>query len=620
MVIVDEAHHLNADEKGGATLGYALVERMVRENRVQSMVFITGTPHRGKNFGFLALLKLLHPDRFDPQQPLKKQLPRLREVMIRNNKQRVTDLNGQQLFYQPVVTSETYYYSEAEDHFYQMMTEFIVTGKTYAASLSEASEGQAVMLVLIALQKLASSSVAAIRRTLKRRLEQMHQRGQDLKELKDSLARYQEYEQVGDSDLASDLEERIAALSAGLKLMEGEEFRLRQLVAAADAVTVETKIDKIINILLDRFSDRQVLFFTEYKATQALLMSTLIKHFGEGCVTFINGDERIDDVLDSRGRLKTLYENRAQAADKFNAGKVRFLISTEAGGEGIDLQEHCHTLIHVDLPWNPMRLHQRVGRLNRYGQTHPVEVVTLRNPDTVEAAIWDKLNNKIGQITLALSQVMDDPEDLLQLILGMTSPTLFREVFADAGDIPGDSLSEWFDQKTARFGGRDAIETVRDLVGYSARFDFQQISSQIPRLDLPALRPFLVSMLTLNHRQVQQNEDGSLSFLTPEVWLKNDPGMRRRYDNLIFNRQERAKDAISRIVGVGHRVIDKALQQAKASSACVATLPTDVLAYPLFIFRLNDRVTGTGGTVRAVIAGVELDLVSPQSGTLLLVH
>ncbi len=617
MVLVDEAHHLNADEKGGATLGYTLVERIEREKRAQSMVFFTGTPHRGKNFGFLALLKLLRPDQFDPQQPLRSQLPRLRQVMIRNNKQQVTDLTGRRLFHQPLVTSETYHYSEAETNFYQMMTEFIVTGKTYAASLSETSEGQAVILVLITLQKLASSSVAAIRRTLKRRLEQMHQRRQDLKELKDSLARYQEYEQAGDSDLASSLEEQVATLSAGLKLMADEESRLRQLVAAADAVTVETKIDKIVNILLDRFADRPVLFFTEYKATQALLMSILMKHFGDGCVTFINGDEQLDEVLDSRGRSKTLYEKRGQAADKFNAGKVRFLVSTEAGGEGIDLQERCHTLIHVDLPWNPMRLHQRVGRLNRYGQTQQVEVVTLRNPDTVEAAIWDKLNNKIGQITLALSQVMDDPEDMLQLVLGMTSPNVFREVFAEADRVERGSLAGWFDQKTAQFGGRDAIETVRDLVGHSARFDFQQVADQIPRLDLPALRSFITSMLMLNQRMVKQNDDDSISFLTPEPWLKDEPGIRRRYDQMIFDRKARGKEALSHILGVGHKVMDKALQQAKSGSACVSTLPADILPNPLFVFRLNDRITGTGATVRAVIAGVELDPLNPAASILL---
>lgn len=82
--------------------------------------------------------------------------------------------------------------------------------------------------------------------------------------------------------------------------------------------------------------------------------------------------------------------------------------------KGIDLQERCSALIHVDLPWNPMRLHQRVGRLNRYGQQRPVEVVSLRNPDTVEAMIWQKLEQKLNSIMRALGSAMDEPEDLMQ--------------------------------------------------------------------------------------------------------------------------------------------------------------------------------------------------------------
>jgi superfamily II DNA/RNA helicase len=127
---------------------------------------------------------------------------------------------------------------------------------------------------------------------------------------------------------------------------------------------------------------------------------------------------------------------------------LRYLVSTEAGGEGIDLQTRCHTLIHVDLPWNPMRLHQRVGRLNRYGQSQPVEVVTIRNPDTVESRIWGKLEEKLRHIMEALGHAMDEPEDLMQMVLGMAGPGFFNEVFTEGPRIPGDRLDEWFDSKT----------------------------------------------------------------------------------------------------------------------------------------------------------------------------
>src|SRR5206468_1272086 len=148
-----------------------------------------------------------------------------------------------------------------------------------------------------------------------------------------------------------------------------------------------------------------VLFFTEYKATQSLLMSELMRRFGDDCVSFINGENRADEVQDVNGQMRALRQTRETAAELFNEGRVRFLISTEAGGEGIDLQERCHSLVHVDLPWNPMRLHQRVGRLNRYGQKKRVDVITLRNPETVEARIWDTLNLKIENIMRAFGHV-----------------------------------------------------------------------------------------------------------------------------------------------------------------------------------------------------------------------
>jgi superfamily II DNA or RNA helicase len=599
MVVIDEAHHLNADEETGPTLGYKMVEKLQEAGRIVSMVFFTGTPHRGKNYGFLALLRLLRPDLFDQRQPLEDQLSHLKRVMIRNNKQNVTDLAGKRLFQEPLVKASTYSYTPEEAKFYRTLTEFILTGKAYAQTLAQ-SEGRTVMLVLIAMQKLASSSVAAIRRALHGRLARIVAGRKRLAELEVRLQNYQEREEEGDEDHLAALEEQIAELSAQVVLMADEEPRLRELVAAADAVTDETKLRKILELLEGPFADRPVLLFTEYKATQSLLMSKLLARFGSGCVTFINGDERADGVSDGFSAPRTLNETRERAAERFNAGQVRFLISTEAGGEGIDLQQNCHSLIHVDLPWNPMRLHQRVGRLNRYGQSRQVEVYSVRNPDTVESRIWEKLNTKIERIMRALGQVMREPEDLLQLVLGMASPSLFREVFTDAPSVPPESLVDWFDAKTARFGGQDALAAVQALVGNCTRFDFQQASRQIPRLDLPDLKPFFKAMLSLNKRKVQDDSDG-LSFLTPEPWSVF-PGARREYAGMVF---ERHGSDLQRVLGVGHRLVDQALAQACASPASVAAVPDVVLELPLYVFRLTDRVTSGGGQVRAVTVAIE---------------
>jgi hypothetical protein len=338
-----------------------------------------------------------------------------------------------------------------------------------------------------------------------------------------------------------------------------------------------------------------------------------MQRFGDGCVTFINGDNLAKEVIDASGATRSLRKRREDASDDFNTGDVRFLVSTEAAGEGVDLQEQCYTLIHVDLPWNPMRLHQRVGRLNRYGQKEQVEVVTLRNPDTIESRIWDKLNSKIENIMLVLREAMDEPEDLFQLVLGMTPPTLFRELFSQGRTVSQDSLTSWFNQKTARFGDKDVIDTVRELVGHSAKFDYDQVSDQLPRVDLPELSPFFLNALTLNGRRPQEDDKG-LTFKTPENWL-GEPGIRRSYEDMVFDRELRSKNAQKRILGVGHRVLDKALVQATSSTACVATVPEKLLKEPILVFQIWDRVTTSGGHVRKAIVGisVESDKASPYT-------
>jgi len=610
LLIVDEAHHLNADEQTGPTLGYTFLHNLIHHHkRVHSTVFFTGTPHRGKHYQFFALLQLLRPDLFDAKEAtrseanLYRQMNNLQEVMVRNNKQLVTDMKGQRLFTSVRVSSETYSYTTEEEYFYNKLTEFILTGKAYASGLSGVNQ-RTVILILICMQKLASSSVAAIRKALKGRLQRLEQNERELQNLQRRRQVIHEMQQLLneqdlDEDEVNQLEEKVLELDHKVLLMKDEKPRLEELIRVAELVNEETKILKILEILEQRFPDRQLLFFTEYKATQALLMSALIQKYGHGCVTFINGDERLEGVIDAQKNVKTYQERRENAASQFNQKKVRFLISTEAGGEGIDLQDYCYTLIHVDLPWNPMRLHQRVGRLNRYGQTKTVEVLTLRNPDTVETRIWDKLNEKIENIMLSMQNIMEEPEDLLQLVLGMTSPKLFREIFSEATGHQ-DNLSRWFDHKTARFGGQDVITTVQELIGSCNKFDFQESSPLLPQGDLIDLQPFFMTMLQVKKRRVKKEEDNTLSFKTPEDWVQ-EIGVLRDYEGLHFDRT--CRDRASKLLGVGHRLINIALDQACDFSVSVAQV--NALEYPLWILQIKDRVTGLKANTRQVIMGLQ---------------
>lgn len=604
LVLVDEAHHMNVDEDRGRTLAFQLVERLQTRGRVQSMVLFTGTPHRGKDYGFLSLLKLLRPDDFDPQEPLEDQVRKLRTVMIRNNKQRVTDMTGANLFTPVVSRRETYSYSTEEAEFYSKLTDFITTGKAYAQGLGRQQRRTAI-LVLITMQKLASSSVAAVRRALAKRLARLQQAKAKIDQSAPDMARLEDLlaeDDPANLDEISRLEEQLVEnLGDVVHLNPNEIPALEELIAAADDVERETKITRILEVVDESFAGRSVLFFTEYKATQALLMSALQEKFGDACVAFINGDGFIEGVKDSQGRESKLSEDRRRAADRFNRGDVRFLVSTEAAGEGIDLQASCSALIHVDLPWNPMRLHQRVGRVSRYGQTLPVDVVTVRNPDTVESRIWECLDQKLDRITLAFQGAMDDPEDMRQLVIGMASPRMFTKVFADANPrLSGQRLEEWFNTKTATFGGKDAVGAVRSLFGNVARFDFGEVADQIPRVDLPDLVPFFKSVFAMLGKRPHQIDDLRLSFKTPQEWT-DDFTIAERYD-LLFAREPRPLEGED-IAGVGLRVVDRALRTAVEAPDALAAMGE--LAGPLVVFALRDRITGKGGAVRKVVVALQ---------------
>ncbi|SDE48341.1 DEAD/DEAH box helicase [Ruegeria marina] len=596
LVIVDEAHHFQAQERTN-TLTYSLLEDLQKADKVNSLVLFTGTPHRGKDYGFLALMHLVRPDLFDPDRDVFEQLPDLHKAMIRNNKALATDLQGNKLF-KPVSTEAVdYSYSDSEAKFYRTMSEFILDGRAYASNLSGRQQ-TARMLLLIALQKLAASSIAAISSALRRRRETLSKRIMD-------APLQEEIEPETLDELAEAEEERPNQLA--LMLMQDEIERLDEILDLAENVESETKVDRLVELIETRLPPGEpVLFFTEYKATQALVFTTLEDRFGKGCVGFINGDERLR-FIDSDKNEQALQCPRDNAASEFNSGRTRFLISTEAGGEGIDLQERCATLVHVDLPWNPMRLHQRVGRLNRYGQKRAVQVYLMRNPETVEARIWSLLEEKLERIQAALSASMEEAEDISQLVIGMTGSHFFDELFSEASTRPSDRLSDWFDSKTMQFGGEDAVDAVRTIVGNVARYDFQSAGKEIPKLDLPALEAFFRRAMQLNGRRVTKGDAG-LSVATPDKWRGNID-LRDRYDGLVFDRSLPADQAMIKLLGVGHPLIDRAIIACREQEVFLSR--SEGLASPIVIAMAEDEITGTGATVHRIILSIQKN----QDGT-----
>ncbi len=601
-VVVDEAHHLHADERTGETLSFQLLRALEDRHRIRSLLLFTGTPHRGKDFGFLSLLSLLDPDQFGPEHDIDEQLAKLPEVMIRNNKATVTDLKGNRLFTPVSVQTKEYAFSAAESAFYETLSAFIIDGRAYASTLDGRAQS-ARMLLLIALQKLAASSIAAIRSALTKRRAKLADVAEQARAPSVAITEGDDDETLDDRARAD--EEAWGKMLA--ELMEGEIARLDELLELAEPIQRERKIERLVELIdTDLPNGEPVLLFTEYKATQALVVDALHARFGHGCCGFINGDERLDGVTRADGSRGPKSWSRDAAAEAFNQGSIRFLVSTEAAGEGIDLQERCATLIHVDMPWNPMRLHQRVGRLSRYGQTRPVQVFILRNPDTVEARIWDLLNAKLERIQRTLDGAMDEREDISQLVIGMTAPSTFEKIFAASQAQPRESLDQWFDRESATIGGEDLVDKVKTMLGNVTRFDFAQVGRNLPQVDLPDLERFFSLMMESKGRRVFRRDEG-LDVLTPEKWADEDYAMQDRYKGLLFDRNARfaAGEGPTRLVGVGHTLFDRALKEGESLQSALATCMR--LPAPLLIASVEDQVTGQDHSVTRIILGAWRD-------------
>lgn len=562
IVIVDEAHHIGVSD-GNATLGFNLIDKMNNAGLISTLLFFTATPHQGKEEDFWGLMSLLDKQIFSKKNPDKYSF--LHDYMIRNNKLSIMDMNGKKLFKKLYQHPKTYTYTVEESNFYSMMTDYIQCGYAYASGLDKVTGGQ-VNLLLIALQKIASSSITAIQNTLKKRLILLEINA------KNNNSHIQVDAESGDENIAE---------KSALKIMDGEIQHIKQLLELAGQVKEESRIKEIIKVISSDYPNEKIVFFTEYKATQALMINALQSNFPNDKTVFINGDNYLDccGIKEKCDREVAMYS--------FNEKDAKYLVSTEASGEGVDLQEKCHVLIHVDLPWNPMRLHQRVGRLYRYGQKQDVDVLSFRNPSNLESMIWEKLNEKLENIRNAMDYVMEDPEDWKQMVLGSANESYYSRLFARGTQIKKESLNEWFNQETQTMGNKKALDVVRGIEKNAQRFDLSSLH-EVPKLNQYLLFPFLENMLSYNGVKCHGNAE-NVTFLMPKEWKYGPNIVRSLHGPVSFTfYREKSKESKTSLFAIGDTVCDAAIKQARSFTDNYAEADIDD---PLLILKVFDRDT-----------------------------
>ncbi len=471
LVIVDEAHKLAAYEYGGKitkTQRYRLGELLSKNSTF--LLFLTATPHRGDPSNFRLFLDLLEPGFFATDEILMESIKNKENpLFLRRLKEDLKTFDGMPIFPPRKVKTIKYRLSEDEKKLYNAVTEYVEKYYNKALEIEEEKRRRNVTFALLILQRRLASSVRAVRKSLERRkskLEEILRQGQIIQEV--GYISEEVLEDMPEVERWAKEEELLGKLTSSKTLDELKEEidRLDELIQLAKQVEkkeIETKLNELRKVIEDeKLKERKekLLIFTESKDTLDYLVEKL-REWGF-TVTCIHGGMNLD--------------KRIQAEHEFRE-RAQIMVSTEAGGEGINLQ-FCWLMVNYDIPWNPNRLEQRMGRIHRYGQQFEVHVYNLVAVDTKEGKILEKLLTKLEIIGEQMGKVFDVIGDVVSAYLpeGKTLQDLIIEAITNKKSL--DEILQEFD----KVPDIKAIERAKEaaLEGLATRYiDFCRILGEM---------------------------------------------------------------------------------------------------------------------------------------------
>ena len=425
FVIIDEAHKLSAYEYGEKLYKSKRYEAAhILSQQCEHLLLLTATPHRGRKDTFKRLLQLLDEDIFATADLATE---RVREVsmngankfFIRRLKEDMKDWDGNALYKERHTKTVSYDLTSDEKRLYDAVTNYLTQQKKEASETKNIH----VSLALQVMQRRLVSSIFAIRNTLLKRWLALQELVDELDKnpsLWKQRVKLDELEVANIDDLDElDDEEREAldhimtdpkklklfTTAKSLSDIRKEAGEVKSLYEMANTLynqqQEEQKYIELKKLLTSQgvIDGEKLVVFTEHKDTLLYLQERLINN-GYNVVT-IHGGMTVDERRESQCR--------------FMAPDVQILICTDAAGEGINLQ-FCRLLINWDIPWNPNRLEQRMGRIHRYGQKSDVIVFNMVASNTREGQVLKKLLCKLDIIREQLGddRVYDVIQDVLK--------------------------------------------------------------------------------------------------------------------------------------------------------------------------------------------------------------
>ncbi|WP_076920784.1 DEAD/DEAH box helicase [Pseudoalteromonas sp. SK20] len=544
LVIFDEAHRLSRRQYG---LQFDVSHRFQLANLLRSktrdMLLLSATPHQGKPDKFQSLLMLLNPDKKEEIQTLSLNPEILSEMMIRNNKSDVTDIEGNFIFKGKTTKAIRVPHDDSMRAFDESLQSYLRKGYLTANEMGQT--GYAIGFVMTVYRKLAASSAKAINKALRNR---------KLRLIEASKPFDEDSELFEDERYFGEVEENEVLSLKNKEFFAGELEQLDVLIAESEEVLqcdpkLKEFIDTLIPSILANNSTEKVLIFTEYRSTQEYLKNALEQCLGMGCVDLINGSMK--------------HSDRRSAIERFE-DEGQFLISTEAGGEGINLQEKCHIMINYDLPWNPMRLVQRIGRLYRYGQKYRVVVFNLYSPESMDDQIMELMQERIEQVVGDLSTLSGEYNERLgEDIMGEIADLV--DVESILADAIGDGITRTRDRiEEALNKAKSSVSKQRELFEYAAGYDPNEMkeelnitSEHVQSFTIGMFEYFGVEIVDTTHKNLVWN------IKLPEE-LAAELGVRKTRWEITFDRALYARRSNCEMIDLDNFIFKYLLKKAKS--------------------------------------------------------
>src|SRR5437870_6903995 len=411
FVIVDEAHRMSAADAEHKSQRYRLGE-MLRESS-DHLLLLTATPHKGDPANFSLFLQLLDQDAYADVRSIRAAMEQRRAPFyLRRTKEAMVYFPERQadgkwvarkIFTKRIPHTVDFKIDGDEDRLYRDVTAYVKAQSYKAAAEEDDPRSRAVGFLMAMYQRRLASSTFALHRSLEnraKRLDEGLRRAQELaRQAPPEIPDPEEFEEMEEAQRER-LEEIIEAvtLSQNPQQVREEIAELKALAAQAQQVEeaiVEAKLSRLKEVLHEQgffgHPDQRLLLFTEFKDTLDYLVARL-KTWGFR-VGFIHGSMKSGSRDEPGSRL--------YAEQQFKDGAIQVLVATEAAGEGINLQ-CCHILFNYDIPWNPNRLEQRMGRIHRYGQTKDCLIFNFVATNTIEGRVLQRLLEKLQEIRDAL--------------------------------------------------------------------------------------------------------------------------------------------------------------------------------------------------------------------------